>query len=283
MNYKGFHNIKDVKRRSIEGRFSSYSHWIDRIFVPPSIYLVWVSVNLKISANAISWISAFFAIVAAILIANKNPIYICLGTLLYLIYYLLDYVDGAVARFNQTQSVAGQYMDWIMHVISSAAIMSGLAMGAINSSGTWLIPFAVLAIVASVLSYARHSMAWFSIIMENQQQRLNNADPGGIFFQVKNNKKDSLIYDFIRKCTCKFYHEETLLFSLPVLALLHLTITHVYLDFRVLLVMCAGLFYFPIMLIEVNKLATNNKIQEAYTKLFFSSEKPILPDDHFFK
>jgi len=277
-----FYSIKQVKERCMDGRFLSYTHWIDKIFVPPSIYLVWISVNLKISANTISWISAILAILGAILISSQNTLYIFIGTLFYLLYYLFDYVDGGVARFNQTQGVSGQYMDWIMHVISSTAIMTGLAIGAINASGNWLVPFSILAIIASVLIYARHSMAWFAIIMENQQKRSKGIS-NNILFKTINKRKDSIVYDFIRKCVCKFYHEETLIFLLPLLSLLNLLLTNIYFDFRVLLIIGAGAFYFPILLIEVHKLGTNNKIPEAYNKLFISSTKPILPDDHFLK
>ena len=282
MSYRKFYSFSEVKKKCIEGRFFSYSDWFDGIFVPPSIYLIWMSVNLRISANAISWISATFAILGAILISTQNTTYIFIGSLFYLFYYLFDYVDGGVARFNQTQGVSGQYMDWIMHVISSTAIISGLAIGAINGSGNWLVPFSILAIIASVLTYARHSMAWFSIIMENQQKR-SKGIANDISFKMINKRKNIIVYDFIRKCVCKFYHEETLIFLLPLLSLLHLYVTHAYLDFRVLLIIGAGAFYFPIMLIEVHRLATNNKIPEAYNKLFISSAKPILPDDHFLK
>ena len=55
-----FYSFKQVKEKCVAGRFFSYTDWFDKIFVPPSIYLVWISVNLKISANVISWISAIF-------------------------------------------------------------------------------------------------------------------------------------------------------------------------------------------------------------------------------
>ncbi len=282
MNKKKFYSLSEVKIKCTEERFFSYSDWFDVVFVPLSIYLVWLCVNLKISANLVSWISAFFAIWGAILISSQNPIYIIIGSFFYLTYYLFDYVDGSVSRFNETAGISGQYMDWIMHIISSSAIMSGIAIGALNSSGNWLIPFCILSIVASILTYSRHSMAWFSIIMENQQRRSMSLD-NEITFNTYSSVKDSFIYDFIRKCVCKFYHEETLLFSLPILASLHYFITYTYIDFRVLLIIGGGLLYFPIIVIEIHKLASGKKIPEAYYKLFKSSKKPVLPDDHFFK
>ena len=283
MNQKKFYSLKEVKIRCTEGRFFSYSDWFDKIFIPLSMYFVWLFVNLRISANIISWISAFFAIVAAILISCQNPIYIIIGSFFYLIYYLFDYIDGAVARFNRTSGVSGQYIDWIMHVISSSAIMSGIAIGAISSTGNWLIPFCILSVVSSILTYARYSMAWFAIIMDNQQRRSKGLDMDKITLETSIYKREYFLYDFIRKCVCKFYHEETLIFSLPILAFLHYFISYTYIDFRVLLVVGGGLFYFPVMVIEIQKLASSKKIPEASYKLFKSNEKPVLPDDHFFK
>ena len=277
------YTISEVKKRCKEGRFFPYSDWFDRIFVPPSIILVWICINLKISANFVSWISALFAIAAAILISNQNPINILIGTSLYLFYYLLDYVDGAVARFNKTSGVSGQYMDWIMHVISSVAIMCGIAIGALNSSGSWLIPFCILGVAASVLTYARHSMAWFSLIMEVQQRMSKNLNLNKIELNESISSKSNIFYELIRKIISKIYHEETLLFLLPILAILNLYVSNTYIDFRVVLIIGAGTLYFTIMMVEINNLASRNKIQEAYNKLFIEKDKPNLPDDHFFK
>ena len=133
-----------------------------------------------------------------------------------------------------------------MHVISSSAIMSGIAIGAISSTGNWLIPFCILSVVSSILTYARYSMAWFAIIMDNQQRRSKGLDMDKITLETSIYKRDYFLYDLIRKCVCKFYHEETLIFSLPILALLHYFISYTYIDFRVLLIVGGGLFYFPL-------------------------------------
>ena len=77
--------------------------------------------------------------------------------------FLLDYVDGAVARYNGKGGVSGQYVDWIMHVISHVAIVAGICIGAMSSAGEWIYPFVILAVIASCLSYSKFSMAWFAI------------------------------------------------------------------------------------------------------------------------
>ena len=118
--------FKTVKYKCKEGRFFPYNDWRDRFFVPPSIILVWFFINLKISGNMVSYLSGLVAIAGGILIASQDKFLIVLGSFCYMIYYLLDYVDGGVSRFNGTSGIGGQYVDWLMHTVSSLGIFIGL-------------------------------------------------------------------------------------------------------------------------------------------------------------
>ena len=77
----------------------SYDDWRDKIFVPPSIFLTWLFVNLRISANIVS-ISGVFAVTGGIMLTSENKYIALIGSFGYMVYYLLDYVDGGVARYN---------------------------------------------------------------------------------------------------------------------------------------------------------------------------------------
>lgn len=283
MSSQIFYSYTEVKKKCQEGRFFSYSDWFDRIFIPPSFFFVWLFINLRVSANFVSWISVIFAVCAAFLFASSKASLILIGSILYLLYYLFDYVDGAVARFNMTSGISGQYIDWIMHVISSTAIMSGIAFGALKSSGFWLTPFCILGIIASILTYARHSMAWFSVIMHAQQSMTKKLKLDSIKLNQSKYKSNLFLYELIRKIVSKIYHEETLIFLLPVLAAFNFYGFFLSIDFRVILIIGAGALYLPIMFIEVQRLASSNKIEVHFNKLFINNEKPNLPDDHFFK
>ena len=135
----------------------------DRLFVPVAIYIVWFCIRLGISGNTVSWLSALVAVLGAFLLTSSDSLVFLIGSFGYILWCLLDYVDGAVARFNDKGGVSGQYVDWIMHVIAHIAIMVGIAIGAMNNVGSWIYPFAILGIVAAGLVYAKFSMAWFAI------------------------------------------------------------------------------------------------------------------------
>ena len=275
-------SLKEVKEKCINDRFFVYDSWQDRLFVPPAMCVTWVSLKVGISGNAVSWISGLVAIIGGYLLSFNDSIIVLVGSCGYILWYFLDYVDGAVARFNNNGSAAGQYLDWMMHVISHVAIVSGIAFGAIHSSGTWIYPFAILGILASCLAYARFSMAWFSICMEQQQRRVK-----GLAVEMNDDLTPSPVkvgycFKYIRGLSIIIFHENYLIFTLPVFAILEFLHSFVLLDFRVIFTVLAGTLYFIVQVIEIHRLVINKKIQKGYSELFSPSHQPDLPKDHFF-
>lgn len=276
-------SLKEIKEISIRDRYYPYDTWIDSIFSPISPYLAWLFIRLNVSGNGVSWISGFIAIIGAILMATESSILIFIGSFGYMLFYQLDYVDGAVARLNKKTGVGGQYIDFIMHVISHVAIISGLALGAISQFGSAIYPFAILALVASGLNHARHSIAWFAIVMEQQKRKAKGLDilpdePEWIEY-----KEPHFIYECVRKFTVLIFSEGHLIFIIPILAITQLYVFTEMIDFRVLLILIASFVYFPIMVFEIVRLTNRNGVDEAYWKLFNSRSTPSIPDDHFFR
>tara|TARA_B100000780_G_scaffold261631_1_gene214198 strand:- start:25948 stop:26790 length:843 start_codon:yes stop_codon:yes gene_type:complete len=280
MIYKSFNEVSD---KCSEGRFFPYDSFHDKLFTPMALFITWICVCLQISANSISWISGFVTILGAILIASDNYFYIFIGSFSYALWYLLDYVDGAIARYNGAGSVEGQYIDWLMHVVSSVAITSGIAIGAIQSSNALIIPFAVLAIIASVLSYAKYSMAWWAIAMEQQQRRAHGKEIRHNEKISKQSTKEGLSFKLVRGFAIAIFHENYLIFSLPFLAFIQFAFLKDLIDLRILFIVLAGTIHFPIVIIEIQKLINRKKLSLAYDDFFNKEKQPDLPNDHFFK
>ena len=270
---------QQVKDKCTKGRFFSYGSIQDKIFVPPSIFLVWLFIRLGFSDNGVSVLSGLLAIIGGVLIASNEPMFIFIGSFGYMAFYLLDYVDGGVARYNDKSGAAGQYMDWIMHIVSCVSIMTGLFIGAFSNTGLWLIPFGVLAVVASALSFDRYSFAWFAICM-HRQQLTSKGTANKPLKEVNNIKKKSSLFKGLSKICTLIFHENYLIFSLPIVAFLNFYIFDFF-DLRVVFIILGGVVYFPVMLYDIWRLASSGIVDVAYNKLFFSKEKPNLPDDHF--
>ena len=276
-------SINEVKEKCTQNKYFSYDSWEDRLFILPAMYLVWVCIRLGISGNAVSWLSAFVAIFGAFLLTSDDSLVVFMGSFGYIGWYLLDYVDGAVARFNGKGSVSGQYVDWIMHVIAHVATVVGIMIGAMSTTGAWIYPFVILGIIASSLAYAKFSMAWFAICMEQQQRRAKGYD---ILEEVKlpaSLAVDWFGFKYIRGFTILVFHETHLVFWLPLIALFQLFQVIELIDLRIVFTVLAGTVYFLVQVLETHRLVVTKKIEKGYSELFSSTHRPDLPDDHFFK
>lgn len=274
--------LEDVRNRCAEGRFYAYDCWRDRFFVPPSIWLVWFFVRIGLSGNQVSLLSGAFAIIGGFMMAAGDGLTIAMGSFGYIIFYLLDYVDGGVARFNRKAGIGGQYVDLIMHLVAAVATMAGLFAGAIISAGSWIMPFGIGAMVASALALGNYSCAWFAICMLYQQKRVS----GNVAFESSYSyqpRKRFMVYDLTRKCVLAIYHENYAIFLLPILALTQLFLPLIFPDFRVVLIFIGGTVYLPIMVLELWLMAEEGRVDNAYKKLFCENQTPNLPEDHFFK
>ncbi len=272
--------LEQVRTRCSEGRFYAYGSWRDRLFVPPSILLVWVFVRLGWTGNAVSFLSGAFALLGACLLAFGDPVGMVVGAFGYMVFYLLDYVDGGVARFRGEAGIGGQYVDWVMHAVSSVGIASGLFVGAFAVEGPWVIPFGVLTVVAAALTLDRYSFAWFSICMHYQQRRAR-GDVKKMPVPDLPPAKRGLFRRAMNRLSAIAFHEDFAIFTLPLLAGGQYLWPHFPMDFRVLLIVLGGVVYFPAVVVSIWKFAAEGRVDEAYAKLFFGEEPPKLPEDHF--
>ncbi len=276
-------SLREIKEISVRDRYYPYNNWSDYIFSPMAPYLAWCFIRLNVSGNGVSWISGCVAIIGGMFMATGSQTLIFIGSFGYLFFYQLDYVDGSVARFNKKTGVGGQYIDFIMHVISHVAIMAGLVFGAVSQFGSIIYPFGILALVAAALAQARFATAWFAIAMEQQKRKAKGMDVLPSEPQWQKYNEPHISYEYIRKFTLLVFHESTMIFMLPLLAFIQLFLITDLIDFRVLLVVLATVVYFPISVFEIVKLTNRNGVDEAYWKLFDSNSIPRVPDDHFFR
>ena len=278
-------SLKKVKRKCAEGRFFKYQGFNDSVLVPPSIIFVWLFTNLGMSGNAVSWISGAVAILGGVFLASTDNFLILLGSFSYVLYHILDYADGGVARLRKESGMSGQYIDWIMHVISSVAISSGIFIGALRiSEGFWLIPFGILFIVASALQFSFMALGWWSICMYYQQNKVN-GNSQLIKKEYPDAKKRSWFDKSIQYSSTILFHVNYAEFLYPLFALLQIYLSQVNIsfpDFRIILTIFGGTVYFGHNVNETIKIARYKKLEQAYSKLFNSQQMPDLPADHFF-
>ena len=124
-------------------------HWAGRLYLRSiSPYVTRLALRIGLSANAVSWLMIVVGLAAAWSFALPSwwPM---LGVLGIQVYLLLDCVDGEVARYLQSQSPIGIYLDRWGHYLVEGSMFAALGVRAADSEETGLI---ILGLVGTILA-----------------------------------------------------------------------------------------------------------------------------------
>lgn len=273
--------IKDQEKK----RFYDYDSFQDRIFIFFANPLSLILYKTGFNAISITLISGFSSIIGGYFLTFENEIVIFAAMIFFIVFYLLDYCDGIVARLRNEQSVGGQYIDSIMHVVTSLSFSTGISVGAVLIDGRKMIPFAILSIIASSLTLSRFSIGWMSIVMkicEDKKQNNNNKKDKRIKF-ISHNYKILFIVKILRRLGSLIFHEDYFIFSVPVIFFFNILYgKNLQIDIRSILIIYGSLIYFPAMLFDILYFS-KGKIDSGYLEFKKNDLNPKLPEFIYFK
>ena len=122
-------NLKKTVRKEVDEPYARY------IMRHVSIYFTWVVVRTPITANQVTLLQGILGIGGAICLGTGRPRTAVVGVILLQLGFVLDLVDGEVARWKNTQSITGFYLDQIGHVVVIPIFLFGLGFGVWNQTG----------------------------------------------------------------------------------------------------------------------------------------------------
>ena len=105
---KNKYSLSDIKKsqKSIE------PWWVVFVIDPIAIRVLWLIANYSnIKPNTVTLFSTIFTVLAAISFSLGDNIYLICGGVLYTIGYMLDCVDGKLARLTSNKSILGGLFD----------------------------------------------------------------------------------------------------------------------------------------------------------------------------
>jgi phosphatidylglycerophosphate synthase len=125
------YSLDDVKKTVL------LDSWWGRYFLDPiSIRLTWLVANFtKFSPNAITILSFLFSLISAYLFYQGGTIYVILGAFVYESSFILDTVDGKLARLTGKTSTTGAFLDVYLDNIRVFANIFTLVIGQYQLSG----------------------------------------------------------------------------------------------------------------------------------------------------
>ena len=107
-----------------------HGNWMARrIARPVALRVTRLVLPLGIGAHFVTVVAMLVGLMAAVALAHGSRAGLIGGAVLLQLWYLLDHVDGQVARYRGTASLSGVYLDYLMHYVVHAACPFGLGWG----------------------------------------------------------------------------------------------------------------------------------------------------------
>ena len=128
-------SIRELRKKVAKSGKSHHAPTHDIVVRRISIYLTWLLLHTRISANGVTLMQILVGVAGGLLlIASSHPVNF-LGILLLQLGYVLDCSDGEVARYRNQSSVRGIFLDLIGHEIVIPMMYMGLALGEFQRMG----------------------------------------------------------------------------------------------------------------------------------------------------
>lgn len=97
--------------------------------------ITWLLLHTHVTANQVTAFSLLAGILGAGLLALPGTGFFLAGGILLQGWYLLDHVDGQIARYRKTASLTGRFFDFMTHHILHAVIFFSLGFYGLNTTG----------------------------------------------------------------------------------------------------------------------------------------------------
>jgi phosphatidylglycerophosphate synthase len=123
-----------------------------------SIYLTWALLHTSIKPNQVSLIMMALGMVGAVMLASTEIGINAIGFAVLYLAFLLDKVDGEIARYRGLQSIKGILLDRVHHLLIEPAIVIAAAYREFQLEGSVGVLFAGFATVvfANVIDEHQH-------------------------------------------------------------------------------------------------------------------------------
>lgn len=123
-------NIQELKK-ICHAQTEGESWYIRTVVRGMSIYLTRIFLLTPLSANQISVIVMICGATSGLFLAAGGYLFRAMGAFLLQLFFVLDCVDGEVARYRKTTSLKGVYLDYVTNDILYVAMFLGLGFGLI--------------------------------------------------------------------------------------------------------------------------------------------------------
>jgi phosphatidylglycerophosphate synthase len=147
--------VAELRAQVQKDRHREIGNWLARrVARPTAVYGCWLAIRLGLSAHQVTLAALCSSLGAAIAIGTGQRFMFVVGVVLAHLGFWLDHVDGQVARWRETVSLDGVYLDYLMHHAANLALGFALGYGlAVRTGETgWTIAGFAIAVGWALLS-----------------------------------------------------------------------------------------------------------------------------------
>lgn len=254
-----------------EKRFYKYSG-IDLFFSPIAKKLTPLFIFLNLSANKITLISGLVGILGALSFSSNNKYAVLIGSLGYITYYILDYIDGNVARIKNKSSISGKFLDTFMGPIVAISMSISIYIGARETMSQIGITQSIINIIGIIyltsifISNTRYAFVWLTVCTQIVEDRYENkTNNNSNKFLKRNEREQSLVI----KLVFYFFHENFMIFCLPIIGAANFFLD---LDLRFIYPVSGVFILFPVCIYDIYTFIKYDKINEVYYRVASNAE-----------
>ena len=124
-------SLKELNRICQKPDYKTKGNWMVRHLVRDlALPVTWLLLHTSFSANGVTLLGMVVILFSAIFFVFPLAPTFLIGALLFQFWYLLDHVDGQIARYRKTSSLTGVYFDYLSHYFTNSVIFFGLGLHA---------------------------------------------------------------------------------------------------------------------------------------------------------
>ncbi len=177
MVFKKVESLNELKSICQKPNYREVGNWYARrVIRDAALPITRLLLYTGITAHQVTTISLIVALIGIAFLALPSAFIFFLGTLLLQLWYLLDHVDGQIARYRKTSCLTGRFFDFITHHMTHGLIFFSLGYYGFELSGIPLI--VVWGFLTSIFTML------FNLLSDTKYKTFFEALSGGKSFEI---------------------------------------------------------------------------------------------------
>ena len=262
-------SLKELNQICQKPRYREVGNWMVRhVERDAALPITWLLLHTAVTANQVTAVSLLVGLAGIWLFALPPQVFFLIGVMLMQLWYLLDHVDGQIARYRKTACLSGRFFDFVTHHLIHGVIPFSLGWYAYGVTN-WTF-FAIWGFAVSL------SMTVFNLINDTKYKTFFEAlSHGGKFRIIRGTKEIEAEREYgsreIPKKIFSLLHklsEIHVLMNILTLAAILQVFLRISLDYRMALFLFYGFVIPLITTVKLVYLISRRKIDQEFGTAF---------------